>query len=212
MSCGRALPCWVGAFFVRLKVDGNRGGKADRLQIERYYARREVLVVARAKYAEWLTEQGLERLAEMAPRLTDAEMAKETGISSSTFYEWLKKHPEMSEAVTRARTGADARAVNESVERSLLETALGGVRVLKKPMKIKTTTYDARGRRIDREKIVMAEEEVYIKADVKAQIFWLTNREPERWRNRVEAAIVDDNTVNYVFREATSEEAAGYAD
>ena len=49
-------------------------------------------------------------------------------------------------------------------------------------------------------------------ADVKAQIFWLTNREPERWRNRVEAAIVDDNTVNYVFREATSEEAAGYAD
>ena len=197
---------------LKVKVDGNRGGKADRLQIERYYARREVLVVARAKYAEWLTEQGLERLAEMAPRLTDAEMAKEMGISSSTFYEWLKKHPEMSEAVTRARTGADARAVNESVERSLLETALGGVRVLKKPMKIKTTTYDARGRRIDREKIVMAEEEVYIKADVKAQIFWLTNREPERWRNRVEAAIVDDNTVNYVFREATSEEAAGYAD
>ena len=66
--------------------------------------------MARAKYAEWLTEQGLERLAEMAPRLTDAEMAKEMGISSSTFYEWLKKHPEMSEAVTRARTGADARA------------------------------------------------------------------------------------------------------
>ena len=163
--------------------------------------------MARAKYAEWLTEQGLERLAEMAPRLTDAEMAKEMGISSSTFYEWLKKHPEMSETVTRARTGADARAVNERVE-----TALGGVRALKKPIKIKTTTYDARGRRIDREKIVMAEEEVYIKADVKAQIFWLTNREPERWRNKVEAAIVDDNTVNYVFREATSEEAAGYAD
>lgn len=39
--------------------------------------------MARAKYAEWLTEQGLERLAEMAPRLTDAEMAKEMGISPS---------------------------------------------------------------------------------------------------------------------------------
>ena len=167
--------------------------------------------MARAKYAEWLTEQGLERLAEMAPRLTDAEMAKEMGISPSTYYDWLKKHSEMSEAVTRARTGADARAVNERVERSLLETALGGVRVLKKPMKIKTTTYDARGRRIDREKIVMAEEEVYIKADVKAQIFWLTNREPERWRNKVEAAIVDDNTVNYEMCIRDSRRAGGAA-
>lgn len=168
--------------------------------------------MAKAKYLEWIGEQGLERLREMAPRLTDAEMAKEMHISPSTYYEWLKKYPEMSEAVTRARTGADARAVNESVERSLLETALGGVRVLKKPMKLKSTSFDARGRRVEKEKIVYADEEVYIQPNVKAQIFWLTNREPERWRNKVEAAIVDDNTVNYVFREATSEEAAGYAD
>ena len=45
--------------------------------------------MARAKYAEWLTEQGLERLAEMAPRLTDAEMAKEMGFCPSTYYDWL---------------------------------------------------------------------------------------------------------------------------
>ena len=64
----------------------------------------------------------------------------------------------------------------------------------------------------EEEVYIKADEEVYIKPNVKAQIFWLTNREPERWRNKVEAAIVDDNTVNYVFREATSEEAAGYAD
>ena len=65
---------------------------------------------------------------------------------------------------------------------------------------------------MEKEKIVYADEEIYIQPNVKAQIFWLTNREPERWRNRVEAAIVDDKAVNYVFREATSEEAAGYAD
>lgn len=168
--------------------------------------------MARAKYAEWLTEQGLERLAEMAPRLTDAEMAKEMGISSSTFYEWLKTHPEMSEAVTRARTGADARAVNESVERSLLETALGGVRVLKKPMKLKSMSFDARGRRVEKEKIVYADEEVYIQPNVKAQIFWLTNREPERWRNRVEAVLPGANEMQIIFRGATDEEAAGYAE
>lgn len=168
--------------------------------------------MAKAKYLEWIGEQGLERLREMAPRLTDAEMAKEMHISPSTYYEWLKKYPEMSEAVTRARTGADARANNESVERSLLETALGGVRVLKKPMKLKSTSFDARGRRVEKEKIVYADEEIYIQPNVKAQIFWLTNREPERWRNRVEAVLPGANEMQIIFRGATDEEAASYAE
>lgn len=168
--------------------------------------------MAKAKYLEWIGEQGLERLREMAPRLTDAEMAKEMHISPSTYYEWLKKYPEMSEAVTRARTGADARAVNERVERSLLETALGGVRVLKKPMKLKTTSFDSRGRRVESEKLVYADEEIYVPPNVKAQIFWLTNREPERWRNRVEAVLPGANEMQIIFRGATDEEAASYAE
>ena len=168
--------------------------------------------MAKAKYLEWIGEQGLERLREMAPRLTDAEMAKEMHISPSTYYEWLKKHPEMSEAVTRARTGADARANNESVERSLLETALGGVRVLKKPMKLKTTSFDSRGRRVESERLVYADEEIYVPPNVKAQIFWLTNREPERWRNRVEAVLPGANEMQIIFRGATDEEAASYAE
>lgn len=168
--------------------------------------------MAKAKYLEWIGEQGLERLREMAPRLTDAEMAKEMHISPSTYYEWLKKYPEMSEAVTRARTGADARAVNESVERSLLETAVGGVRVLKKPMKLKSTSFDSRGRRVESEKLVYADEEIYVPPNVKAQIFWLTNREPERWRNRVEAVLPGANEMQIIFRGATDEEAASYAE
>lgn len=168
--------------------------------------------MAKAKYLEWIGEQGLERLREMAPRLTDAEMAKEMHISPSTYYEWLKKYPEMSEAVTRARTGADARANNESVERSLLETALGGVRVLKKPMKLKTTSFDSRGRRVESERLVYADEEIYVPPNVKAQIFWLTNREPERWRNRVEAVLPGANEMQIIFRGATDEEAASYAE
>lgn len=168
--------------------------------------------MAKAKYLEWIGEQGLERLREMAPRLTDAEMAKEMHISPSTYYEWLKKYPEMSEAVTRARTGADARANNESVERSLLETALGGVRVMKKPMKLKTTSFDSRGRRVESERLVYADEEIYVPPNVKAQIFWLTNREPERWRNRVEAVLPGANEMQIIFRGATDEEAASYAE
>lgn len=167
--------------------------------------------MAKGKYKVWLTEEGLKKLAEMAPRLTDAEMAREMGVSSSTYYDWLKRYPEMSETVTRARTGADARAVNESVERSLLDTALGGIRTVKEPIKLKRVTFDSRGRRVEKEEIAYADKEIYVKGDVKAQIFWLTNRAAERWRNKVEAVINDDKAVNYVFREATSEEAAEYA-
>ena len=80
-------------------------------------------------------------------------------------------------------------------------------------MKVRSTSYDARGRRIEREEIVLADEQVYIQPNVKAQIFWLTNRAPERWRNKIEAAVSGgDNSVDYVFRGATSEEAAEYAD
>ena len=165
--------------------------------------------MAKGKYKVWLTEDGLKKLAEMAPRLTDAEMAREMGVSSSTYYDWLKRYPEMSEAVTRARASADARAINESVEESLLDAARGGVRTLKKPMKVR---FDERGRRVENEEIVYADEQVYIQPNVKAQIFWLTNRAPERWRNKIEAMVNDEKGVSFAFREATREEAAEYAD
>lgn len=168
--------------------------------------------MATGKYAYWLTPEGVARLEDMAARLIDSEMAREMGISSSTYYEWLKKYPEISDAVTRARAGADARANNERVERSLLEAALGGIRTLKKPMKIKKTTYD-RGKRVDKETIVYAEEEVYIRPDVKAQIFWLTNRDKERWRQKIEASIdTGDTGLRFEFVGASNEEAAEYAE
>lgn len=169
--------------------------------------------MAKGKYAQWISEDGLAKAAAMAIKMTDAEMAEAMGIAASTFYEWLKRYPEMAEAITRARAGTDARAVNDSVEGALLATALGGVQVVHEPVKVRIRGFDERGKAFEREEIVLTEKEVYIKPDVKAQIFWLTNRVPERWRNRVEAALsAGEREVNYVFREATSEEAAEYAD
>lgn len=172
----------------------------------------EVRTLARGKYKAWLEPEGLARLRDMAPRMTDAELAKAMGVSPSTYYDWLKRYPEMAEAVTDARTGADARAVNESVEGALLQSALGGIQTVRKAIKVRSSTYDERGRRVDKEEIAYVDEEVYVAPNVKAQIFWLTNRMPERWRNKLEAIVNDDKAVSYAFREATGEEAAEYAD
>ena len=170
--------------------------------------------MAKGKYRPWLTAEGLERLAEMAARLTDTEMAREMGISSSTYYDWLGKYPQMSECISSARAGAQARANNERVESSLFELACGCVRKIKKPIKVRSTSYDARGRRVDRERVVYADEEVFVPPNVKAQIFWLTNRAPERWRNRIEAAVSggEGGGVKFEFVGAGDGEAAEYAD
>ena len=170
--------------------------------------------MAKGKYAQWLTEEGLERLAEMAARLTDAEMARSMGVASSTYYDWLGRFPQMSECISSARAGAQARANNERVETSLFELACGFVRTVKKPVKVKATSYDKRGRRVDRERIVYADEEVIVPPNVKAQVFWLTNRAPERWRNRIEAAVSggEGKGVEFAFREVTQEEAESFAD
>ena len=94
----------------------------------------------------------------------------------------------------------------------MLDAARGGIRTLKKPMKLRRISFDERGRRVENEEIVYADEQVYIQPNVKAQIFWLTNRAPERWRTKIEAMVNDEKGVSFAFREATSEEAAEYAD
>ena len=113
----------------------------------------------------------------------ERDIAKRLGCSYSTLREWKKISPALSTALKKNREYADY-----AVESALFKKACGHKESVVKPMKIKKTEYDPEtGKRIaDYEEIVYVKEEVYIPPDTLADIFWLKNREPEKWRDKVE--------------------------
>lgn len=143
--------------------------------------------MANGKYAKWLTAEGQQQIEEWAATSTDEELAPKMGVVPSTYYKWLKDYPEISEAVTRGRKGAQARAANEAVQKSLYDRCLGGAFTVEKGYKVRDVEYDERGRKIrETEHIELVKETVYVPADVQAMKFWLTNRMPDKWRNKTE--------------------------
>lgn len=143
----------------------------------------------KAKYTDWLTDDGLLRIEGWArDGLTDEQICRCMRVSVSSFSEWKNRFPQLLEALKRGRAPLDI-----EVENALLKSALGHTVTLKKPIKVKTEKQLAGKGKIVEEHIETVEEEIYIPPQVVAQIFWLKNRKPERWRDRPqEGAQVDD--------------------
>lgn len=143
--------------------------------------------MAKGKLAQWMTPEGLAKIEEWAASRTDEEMIAGMGVAASTYYRWREQHDEIENAINAGRTGALAQANNKAVEESLLERCLGGVQTVMKGFKVKDVEYDERGRRIrETEHVELAAEQVFVPADTNAIKFWLTNRAPEKWKNRAE--------------------------
>lgn len=110
---------------------------------------------------------------------TDEEVAKRLGISRSTLCEYKNGFSEFSDTIKKGKDFVDA-----EVENALLERAIGGKVCLRRPFKVKRTIFN-NGRKVEeKEEIVYAEYEEYVIPDTTAQIFWLKNRRPERWRDK----------------------------
>ncbi|PXX78464.1 helix-turn-helix domain-containing protein [Dielma fastidiosa] len=119
-----------------------------------------------AKYDYWLTDDGLQLLAGWARSgLTDEQIAHNMGIAVSTLYEWKKRYSEISEVLKNNKEIADI-----AVENALYKRAIG--------YSYTETTKE------DGKVIKTVEKEVV--PDTTAQIFWLKNRQPERWRDKQE--------------------------
>lgn len=69
------------------------------------------------------------------------------------------------------------------MENELFQSCQTRTVTVKKPMKVKTVKVDGK-KRLEEERIEYAEEEVVVPANVTAQIFYLKNRKPDKWKDK----------------------------
>jgi len=108
---------------------------------------------------------------------TDKDIVEIIGITESTFNEWKKQYPSLSESIKRGKRDADA-----NVAESLYKKATGTFRT----REVKETV-DEKGN--VKETVTTEKENM---PDTIAQIFWLKNRDPNRWKDKQEV----DNNIN----------------
>lgn len=110
------------------------------------------------KYEYWLTDDGLLLISGWSRNGMDQkQIARKIGIAHSTLSEWKMKYQEIGEALKNTAELADLQ-----VENALWKKATGYRVILNQG-----------GKQVEQ----------YIAPDIAAQIFWLTNRKPDKWTN-----------------------------
>ena len=137
--------------------------------------------MAKGKYQKWLEPEGLTLLTGWARNgLTDEQIAKNMGISRSTLAEWKKKYSDISDTLKKGKEVVDI-----EVENALLKKALGySYKETTKELSVDNETGESK-------LVVTKEVTKHIAPDTAAGIFWLKNRRPDEWRDRVQ----EDNNV-----------------
>ena len=124
--------------------------------------------MARGKFEYWLTEDGLMLITGWArDGLVDEQIAHNMGIAAGTLYDWKKKFPNFANALKKGKEVVDI-----EVENALLKRAKGYMTT-----ETKTETLSD-----GKKRITTIEKEV--PPDVTAQIYWLKNRQPQKWRDK----------------------------
>ncbi len=111
---------------------------------------------------------------------SNEDLAAYIGISTSTLYEWQKKHSEFSEALKEGKDYCVAQ-----VEGALFEKSKG---INKTFMETNTETfevYDPDGKLIGKKiRTINREKVIYVPPDTKAAMFYLTNIAPDDWKQK----------------------------
>lgn len=124
--------------------------------------------MAKGKYADWLTPEGLLKIEGWArDGLTDEQISRNMGIGTTTLYRWKDEFEDIRESLKRGKE-----VVDRQVENALLKRALGY-----EYEEVKEKFEDG----VITERTVTKKEVV---PDTTAQIFWLKNRKPDKWRDK----------------------------
>lgn len=122
-----------------------------------------------AKIDEWLQKDKLILIEGWArDGLTYEQIAKNIGINVTTLREWRRKKDTISTALKKGKE-----VVDFEVENALLKKALGYTITLHK----QKVTKDG--------DVVDIDEDMHVPPDTTAQIFWLKNRRPSNWKDKV---------------------------
>lgn len=170
-----------------------------------------------SKINTWLTRTGLRRIELWAQAgYSDKEISGLMAISRKTFYQWLKNYPQINDSVKRGRAHAA-----DVVEDELFKRARNQTIRLTKDVKLRRIEYDPETGRKQRvyDELVPAHQEVFIPADVRAQIFFLKCRRPEEWGDKRTVELGDEAagdlqqpTLTLAERKALLEEMNAVAD
>lgn len=151
----------------------------------------------RAKYAAWLTDEGLSKLEAWArDGLTDEQISHNMGVARATLAKYKTLYPAIDEALKKGKEVVDI-----AVENALFKRAMGYEYQETTRERVKVSGPDGEveyGMKVT--KIVTKQ----VAPDVTAQIFWLKNRKPKEWRDRQE---IENFNVN---AEMTPDEARQY--
>jgi len=135
------------------------------------------------KYKSEYCKKALDFCSRMPFLVTD--VAKMFDVAVSTIEKWMIEYPEFSEAIKRGREEHD-----KKVEQSLFERAMG---------------YEHPEEKIfnDQGKILRAQTIKHYPPDSTAMIFWLKNRQPEKWRDKKNIDVDGELKINLVDSFAT---------
>jgi hypothetical protein len=115
---------------------------------------------------------------------TDQEIADFFEVNVDTINEWKKKYPEFSVSISEGKKIADM-----EIAHNLYLGAKDRVVVEQQAFKVKTVKWNAKGQKLESEEIKIIELEKVIPADFRNQSFWLRNRKPETWREKIDAQL-----------------------
>ena len=116
--------------------------------------------------------------------LTDEQIAKKLCIGKTTLYKYIDEHSELSERLKKGKE-----VVDYKVENALLKRALG-YEYTEEKVEVEQASSGA----VISRKVIQTVKQVV--PDTTAQIFWLKNRKPDKWRDKPPEKNGDDDNEN----------------